>query len=56
LVLDDLIELRAGDQVLADAEIINADALELDESLRKGGHKHSPTEGGWTEKLKNFFS
>jgi len=29
---------------------------ELDESLRKGGHKHSPTEGGWTEKLKNFFS
>jgi molecular chaperone DnaJ len=29
---------------------------ELDESLRKGGHKHSPTEGGWAEKLKNFFS
>ena len=36
LVLDDLIELRAGDQVLADAEIINADALELDESLLTG--------------------
>lgn len=36
IVLDDLIELRAGDQVLADAEIINSDALELDESLLTG--------------------
>ncbi len=29
---------------------------EFDESIRKGGVKHSPSEGGWTEKLKSFFS
>lgn len=29
---------------------------ELDESLKKGGAKHSPNEGGWTEKLRSFFS
>ncbi len=29
---------------------------EFDESLRKGGAKHSPNEEGWTDKLKNFFS
>ena len=29
---------------------------ELDESLKKGGTKHSPGEEGWSEKLKNFFS
>jgi molecular chaperone DnaJ len=29
---------------------------ELDESLKKGGAKHSPTEEGWTDKLKGFFS
>ncbi len=29
---------------------------EFDESLRKGGAKHSPTEDSWTDKLKNFFS
>jgi molecular chaperone DnaJ len=29
---------------------------ELDESLKKGGAKHSPVEGGWTDKLKRFFS
>ncbi len=29
---------------------------ELDESLKKGGAKHSPSEEGWTEKLKNFFT
>ncbi|WP_427911583.1 molecular chaperone DnaJ [Ramlibacter sp. MMS24-I3-19] len=29
---------------------------ELDESLRKGGSKHSPSEEGWADKLKNFFS
>lgn len=29
---------------------------ELDESLKKGGDKHSPVEGGWTEKLKRFFN
>ncbi len=29
---------------------------ELDESLKKGGSKHSPVEGGWADKLKRFFS
>ena len=29
---------------------------ELDDSLKKGGAKHSPGEDGWTDKLKKFFS
>ena len=29
---------------------------ELDDSLRKGGAKHSPSEEGWADKLKSFFS
>jgi len=29
---------------------------ELDESLKKGGTKHSPAEGGWADKLKRFFN
>jgi len=29
---------------------------ELDESLKKGGSKHTPGEGGWADKLKSFFS
>jgi molecular chaperone DnaJ len=29
---------------------------ELDESLRKGGAKHSPNEETWTDKLKSFFN
>ena len=29
---------------------------ELDESLKKGGAKHLPSEEGWTDKLKNFFN
>ncbi len=29
---------------------------ELDESLKKGGAKHSPTEESWTDKLKGFFA
>lgn len=29
---------------------------ELDESFRKGGHKHSPNDKGWFEKAKSFFS
>jgi len=29
---------------------------EFEESLKKGGARHSPTEEGWTDKLKNFFS
>jgi molecular chaperone DnaJ len=29
---------------------------ELDESLKKGGTKHSPTDESWTDKLKGFFN
>jgi molecular chaperone DnaJ len=29
---------------------------ELDESIKKGGAKHSPSEEGWADKLKNFFT
>jgi len=29
---------------------------ELDESLKKGGHRHSPSTQSWTERLKNWFS
>lgn len=29
---------------------------ELDESLKKGGGKHSPTGDSWTDRLKSFFS
>ena len=29
---------------------------EFEESLKKGGAKHSPSEDSWTDKLKNFFS
>jgi molecular chaperone DnaJ len=29
---------------------------ELDESLKKGGAKHSPSEESWADKLKGFFS
>jgi molecular chaperone DnaJ len=29
---------------------------ELDESLKKGGAKHSPSEESWADKFKGFFS
>ena len=29
---------------------------ELDESVRKGAGKHSPSEEGWADKLKSFFN
>ena len=29
---------------------------ELEESLKKGGGKHSPNGESWTDKLKRFFS
>jgi len=29
---------------------------ELEESLKKGGAKHSPNGESWTDKLKRFFS
>lgn len=36
LVLDDLLELRPGDQVLADAQVLTSHHLEVDESLLTG--------------------
>ncbi|HEX5615339.1 MAG TPA: HAD-IC family P-type ATPase [Acidimicrobiia bacterium] len=36
VVLDDIVELRAGDQVPADGAIVAADGLEIDESLLTG--------------------
>jgi cation-transporting P-type ATPase E len=36
LVLDDVVELRAGDQVVADGEVLRRDNLEIDESLLTG--------------------
>ena len=36
LVLDDLVELRAGDQVLVDGEVLACEGLEVDESLLTG--------------------
>jgi cation-transporting ATPase E len=36
VVLGDLLELRAGDQLMADAEVVHSDGLELDESILTG--------------------
>jgi len=36
VVLDDLLDLRAGDQVCCDGEVCHADGLEVDESLLTG--------------------
>ena len=36
IVLDDVVELRAGDQVVADGVVLSSDGLELDESLLTG--------------------
>ncbi|MBU0830214.1 MAG: molecular chaperone DnaJ, partial [Gammaproteobacteria bacterium] len=29
---------------------------ELEDSLKKGGGRHSPSGESWTDRLKNFFS
>lgn len=36
IVLDDVLELRSGDQVVADGEVLSSDGLEIDESLLTG--------------------
>ena len=36
VVLDDVVELRAGDQVVADGVVLSSDGLEVDESLLTG--------------------
>lgn len=48
LVLDDIIELRSGDQVVADGEIVVDDRLEVDESLLTGEADPVPRTAGDT--------
>ncbi|MFZ9629549.1 MAG: HAD-IC family P-type ATPase [Ilumatobacteraceae bacterium] len=36
LVLDDIVELRSGDQVVADGRVVSSERLEIDESLLTG--------------------
>src|SRR5690606_41551186 len=36
IVVDDLIELRPGDQVVVDGEVVESNGLEIDESLLTG--------------------
>ncbi len=36
VVLDDIVELRSGDQVAADGEVVSSDGLEIDESALTG--------------------
>ena len=42
VVLDDVIELRPGDQIVADGEVVSADGLEIDESLLTGESRSLP--------------
>jgi cation-transporting ATPase E len=46
LVLDDIIELRPGLQVVADAEVVVEDGLEVDESLLTGESDPVPKDAG----------
>jgi len=46
VVLDDLVELRSGDQVLADGRIAMAEGLEIDESLLTGESDPVPKDTG----------
>jgi cation-transporting ATPase E len=48
VVLDDLLELRSGDQVPADGDLLSADGLEIDESSLTGESDPVPKEGGDT--------
>ena len=43
VVLDDVIELGPGDQIVVDGEIIEAANLEIDESLLTGEADRSPS-------------
>ncbi|MBI1378405.1 MAG: HAD-IC family P-type ATPase [Frankiales bacterium] len=54
LVLDDLIVIRTGDQMLVDSEVVESHGLELDESLLTG--EADPVEkGGGAEVLSGSF-
>jgi magnesium-transporting ATPase (P-type) len=46
VVLDDLLCLRAGDQVVVDGRVVGADGLEIDESLLSGESEPVPKAGG----------
>ncbi|CAN5116164.1 hypothetical protein BH20ACT3_BH20ACT3_14000 [soil metagenome] len=46
VVLDDLLELRSGDQVPADGDLASADGLEIDESSLTGESDPVPKEDG----------
>jgi cation-transporting ATPase E len=46
VVLDDVLELRAGDQIVADAVLLSGQGLEVDESLLTGESDHAPKRPG----------
>jgi cation-transporting ATPase E len=46
IVLDDVLDLRRGDQVPVDAEVLHADGLELDEALLTGEAEPVPMRPG----------
>src|SRR5205085_3306021 len=46
VVLDDLLEIRAGDQLVADGIVVVSDGLELDESLLTGESESTSKELG----------
>ena len=48
VVLDDVLELRRGDQLPADASVLQADGLELDEALLTGEAEPVPKHPGET--------
>jgi cation-transporting ATPase E len=46
VVLDDLLELRAGDEIVADAVLVSGQGLEVDESILTGESDHAPKQPG----------
>ena len=46
VVLDDIIELRSGDQIVADGEVLSSAGLEVDESLLTGESRPVTKSGG----------
>jgi cation-transporting ATPase E len=54
VVLDDVLELRAGDQIVVDGEVLDAQGLEVDESLLTGESEPLP-KGAGEEVLSGSF-
>ena len=46
VVLDDVIELRSGDQVVADGEVLSSAGLDIDEALLTGESRPAPKTAG----------